>query len=237
MYTFKIRLYNQFNTEDVEIPSINVFASDLGKGWHNFVYQLDTLNGTLNGYVDGVLYNKAFFTANKYNYIPLITDRIHIGASTFFSGLTLFDILDKFKVNKTSYLCKDFKIQNLYFYNKILNYYDILMLYKEKISPTNLTWDVPSGRRNFMDVPSRFFKQRLPGSKSVYYNLYINDNLLSPEIKDYLTVAITNKLRSITPAYSKLNSLQWISTIPTQDQQAYFQPYFTGNTLTDAPLS
>ena len=61
-------------------------------------------------------------------------------------------LLDKFKVNKTSYLCKDFKIQNLYFYNKILNYYDILMLYKEKISPTNLTWDVPSGRRDFFFI-------------------------------------------------------------------------------------
>jgi len=234
LYTFKVRLYNQFDTEDVEIPFININAEDLGKGWHNFVFQLDTLNGQLKGYVDGTLYQQTPFTANKFNFIPLVTDRLHIGASSFYSGLTLFDVLDKFKVNKTSYLCKDFKIQNLYFYNNILNFTDINMLYKEKIAPKDLIWDVPSGRRTFTDVPSRFFKQRLPGSKSTLYNLYINDNLLTQDIKDYLTVAITNKLRSITPAYSKLNSLQWISTIPTQEEAPYFQPYFTGNTLTNA---
>ena len=109
------------------------------------------------------------------------------------------------------------------------------MLYKEKYAPNDLIWDVPSGKRSFIDVPSRFFKQRLPGSKSVLYNLYINENLLTQEMKDYLTVAITDKLKNITPAYSKLNSLQWISTIPAQEEKPYFQPFFAGNTLTEAP--
>jgi len=234
-YTFKIRLYNQLNNEDVEIPSITVDSQDLDTGYHHFAIVLNTVEGYLKTYLDGELYRTTQFTPKKYAFTPLVTDRIFAGATPFYNGGLLSELLDKRKNAATSYFAKNLDVQNLYFYNTELNYYDIGMHYKQKNYPKDLTWDVPSGRRNFIDVASRYFKQKVPGAKSGLYNVYINDNILDSQSKDKLSVAIVNRLKTIMPGYSKLNALKWVTTIPSQSAN-YVQPFFPGNTLTNGAV-
>jgi len=234
-YTFKIRLYNQFNNEDIEIPSITVDSLDLDTGFHHFAIVLNTIEGYLKVYLDGELYRITTFSPNKYNFTPLVTDRIFAGATPFYNGSLLSNILDKRKDTAISYFAKNLDVQNLYFYNNELNYFDIGMHYKQKVYPSNLTWDVPSGRRNFIDVASRYFRQKVPGAKSGLYNVIINDNILDSQCKDRLSVSIVNKLNSIMPGYSKLNKLRWVTTIPSQSAN-YVQPFFPGNTLTNSSV-
>lgn len=235
-YTFKIRLYNPLNTEDLEIPQITVQATDLNRGSHHFAIVCDSTQGTLTVYVDKQLYGQASFTPQKYNFTPLITNRVFAGATTFYGGLLLADYLDKNKVVKSSYFCKGFDVQRLYFYNRALDYYDVAMHYGEKISPKTLTWDVPSGRRNFTESISRFFKQKIPGAKSGLFNLWINSNLLSDQSKQILEVAIAEKIKNLTPAYSRLNSINWYSNNSAISGQYVFS-YLPNNTLTDgAPV-
>ena len=231
--TFKARLYNQFNTEDIAIPSVTVQGSDLDSGYHHFAIALNPPAGTLKLYLDGELYGTTSFEPNKYNFMPLLTDRVFAGATPYYNGLLLSDYLDKAKSIKTSYFVKDFEIQNFYLYNRELDYFDVGMHYKERIMPNDLTFDMPSGKRNFLDIASRYFKQGVPGAKSTLYNIYINDNVLDNTCRDRLNVAIINKIKDITPAYSKLNNLKWITTLPSQSA-TYLQPYFPGNTLTNA---
>jgi len=212
---------------------VSVDAEDLDTGYHHFAIVLNPPEGYLKLYLDGEIYDTTFFEQNKYNYIPLITNRIFVGATPFYNGILLSDILDKDKDVKTSYFVKNLEVQNMYMYSSELDYFDVGMHYKEKIYPNNLIFDVPSGKRNFIDVISRYFKQKVPGAKSTLYNVYINDNILDEICRGRLGVAIINKLKEITPSYSKLNSLTWVTTLPSQSAD-YIQPFFPGNTLTNA---
>jgi hypothetical protein len=232
-FTFKTRLYNQFNNEDIEIPSITVNSNDLDAGYHHFAIILNPPQGYMKLYLDGELYDTINFEQAKYNYIPLVVNRLFVGATPFYNGILLSKLLDKEKDFKTSYFVKDLEVENIYIYSTELDYFDIGMHYKEKIYPNNLIFDMPSGRRNFMDVVTRYFKHKVPGAKSTLYNVYINDNILDDTCRSRLGVAIINKLKELTPAYSKLNSLNWVTTLPSQSAD-YLQPYFPGNTLTNA---
>lgn len=231
-YSFKIRLYNQFNTEDLEIPEPIILATDLNPGYHHFSTVVNTVNGTVKIYLDGELYSTAQFTPKKYVFIPLVTDTIVVGACPFYSGLLFNDYLQKLK-KTTSYYVRDLKLQNIYIHNKELNRIDIAMLYKEKIPPQDLVWDVPSGRRNYIETVSRYFKQSIPGAKSTLFNVYINDNLMDAKCRSYLETAVVKSLKDTIPGYSKLNKLKWITNLPGLTGE-YLQPYFPGNTLTDA---
>jgi len=234
-YTFKIRLYNQFNTEDIEIPRATVYADDLNPGYHHFSIAVNTVKGYTKLYLDGELYETINFTPSKYSFTPLVVDDIVVGACPFYNG-SLFDTFLSNNNPKGSYFAKDIQLQNLYIHNTELNYFDINMLYKEKNVPQDLVWDVPSGRRNYMETVSRYFTQQVPGAKSTLFNVYINDSILNQECRDYLQTAITKKIKDIVPGYSKLNKLQWVTNLPAQSAE-YFQPYFPGNTLTNAGLT
>jgi len=231
-YTFKTRLYNMFNNEDIEIPSVTVNSADLDNGFHHFAVVLNSPEGLLKLYLDGELYTQTRFTPNKYNLTPIITNRIFAGATPFYNGLLLSDLLDRNKERKTSFYVKDLDIENLYLYSTELDRYDIGMHFKEKIIPNTLYFDIPSGRRNHFDVVSRYFRQSIPGSKSTLFNIYINDNILDTNSRDKLTISIINTIKQITPAYTKLNTLKWVTTLPSQSAE-YIQPYFPGNTLTN----
>lgn len=234
-FTFKLRLYNPLNNEDVSIPQITIAASDLNSGYHHFACTLNTVEGNMKLYLDGKVYAQSTFTPYKYAFTKLLTDRIYVGTTPFYGGLALHDFLDKTKTNKTSYMCKGFDVQNFYLYKKELDYFDINMLYKHKLPPRNLVWDVPSGKRNFIDSVSRFFKNKIPGRKSEMYNLIINNNTLSKDSQELLNIAILHKLRDTAPAYTKLNAIQWYSNRPSISSD-YASSYFPGNTLTTGEL-
>ena len=235
-YTFKARLYNPLNDEDIEIPQVTVVADDISSGYHHFSVVLDSPGGTLTVYLDGTPYNVSTFTPQKFNYLNLISTRITAGASPFAGSLLLYDYLDQSKTVKTSYLCKGFDVQYMYLHNKALDYFDINMLYKQKLLPKDLVWDVPSGKRSFIDSVSRFFKQKIPGGKSGLFNLWINSNYLTEDTKQLLNIAIQQKIKEITPAYSKLFQIKWISNNPSVSADYQF-PYFPGNTLTTGSLN
>jgi len=234
-YTFKIRLYNPLDNEDIEIPQVTVDSHDLNGGYHHFAIVLNCRAGTLKLYLDGSIYRTASFTPQKYNFTKLLTNTIFVGATPYYGGLLLYDYLDKGKVAKTSYTCKGFEVQYFYLYNKELDYFDINMLYKQKMPPKDLVWDVPSGKRSFIDSISRFFKQKIPGAKSGLFNIWINSNLLSEQSKQLLEIAIQQKVKEITPAYSKLNKINWFANNPSVSGDYVF-PYFPGNTLTTGAL-
>jgi len=229
-YTFKLRLYSQFNNEDIAIPSITLSATDLNKGWHHFAITLNPPAGTLKLYVDGELYDSDTYTPNKYNFIPLVTDTLFAGTAPFYNGLTLNDVLFRNNPARKGYLVKDLQVQDLYFISKELNYFDVGMLYKKKLVPNDVTWDVPSGRRSFLDTASRYFKQKVPGFKSGIVNIYINDSVLDNQCREYVATAVSNKIKEYLPAYSKLNNITWVTNAASQSA-GYLRPMLNGSSL------
>lgn len=230
VYDFKLRLYSQFNNEDITIPVVSLTATDLNRGWHHFAITLNPPAGTLKLYVDGELYDTTTYIPNKFNFIPLVAETIFVGATPFYGGLTLNDVLFKNNSEKKGYFVKDLKLQDFYFISKELNYFDVNMLYKKKIPPSDLVWDVPTGRRNFIDTASRYFRQRIPGYKSGLINIYINDSVMSEVNREYLSTVIANKIKDNLPAYSKLNKINWITNVPSQSA-FYIKPVLTSSAL------
>jgi len=234
-YSFKVRLYNQFNTEDSIILSLPLDHNDLNAGYHHFSITLDTLNGIAKLYVDGEEYKSTTFASGKYAFTPLLVDNLIIGATPFYNGATFNSFLN---VNGSPYYytIKDLSIQNFYWFNTILNYFDISMLYKEKIEPNALIWDIPCGRRHYNEAIARYFKNKVPGAKSPYFNVYVNTSTLDSSCKDALEPKIIEVVGSIIPAYAKLNRFMWTTNLPSLSATD-IQPYFPGNTLTNSGLT
>lgn len=211
-YNFRVKLYNVYNKEDVIEPEIILDSADLNPGYHHFTIKLNTEKGIFELYLDGELYETSVFTQNTYNFIPLLVDAITVGSTPFYNGQLLSSFLYGRGSNTAFYFAKDLEVQDFYIHKKDLNYHDIGVLYKAKIVPDDLKWDVPSGRRSYLDVVSRYFYQKVPGMKSMLYNIYINNASFNQEGQNLLNALIVNKLKEISPAYSKVNKIEWLNT-------------------------
>lgn len=234
-YTFKARLYNQFDTEDSIILNLPVLNADLNPGYHHFAITVDCLNGKANLYVDNEVYVSQDFTPGKFLFASLLEDNLVVGATPFYNGALLDTFLSK-KIDNNFYTVKDLKIQNFYWFNKILNYFDISMLYKEKYEPDNLLWDVPCGRRNFNETISRYFRNKVPGAKSTLINVYVNSGVLDEKSKNILEPELIQRISKNIPSYTKLNKFIWTTNLPGLTAASQ-QPYYPGNTITNAGFS
>lgn len=232
-YAFRARLFNQFDTEDTTILNLSIKDSDLTPGYHHFTITVDCLKGVASLYLDGDLYLSQNFSPGKYVFSNLLEDNIIIGACPFYNGSTLDSFLSRNSTNY--YTVKNLQLQNFYWFNTVLNYHDVGMLYKEKIQPDTLVWDIPSGRRNYNETVSRFFKNKVPGAKSTLFNVYINSSSLDKSTRDVLEPSIINYVSKSVPGYAKLNKLIWTTNLP-QLSASTTQPYYPGNILTNAGL-
>lgn len=233
-YTFKARLFNQFDTEDTTILNLPIKDVDLTPGYHHFTITVDCLYGRAQLYLDGEVYCEQNFAPGKFVFSNLLEDNILIGATPFYNSSTLDNFLTK-NTNLNYYTIRSMQIQNFYWFNTILNYCDVGMLYKEKIQPDTLVWDVPSGRRNYNETVSRFFKNKVPGAKSTVFNVYVNSSTLDESTRAVLEPSIINSISKVVPGYTKLNKLIWTTNLP-QLSSATTQPYYPGNVLTNAGL-
>lgn len=230
-YAFKARLFNKLNTEDSIILNLDIVSNDLSPGYHHFAITVDCLNGISQLYLDNEHYKTQFFDKGTYIFSSLFSDNIVIGATPFYNGTLLSEFLSK--NNTKYYYTADLSVQNFYLFNTILDYFDIGMLYKEKIGPDDLEWHVPAGRRYYIDTISRYFDNQVPGFKSNLLNLTVRSNLLSDECKAALEPIIIKTVLNNLPNYTKLNKLSWVSML----EQKVNQPNFGGNTVTNAEIS
>ena len=234
-YTFKARMFNLLNTEDSSILSLSISGNDLNPGYHHFAITVDALKGEAIVYLDGSFYNKQLFEPGTYAFTSTVYDNLIIGATPFYNGTLLDTFLSKDKGTQY-YTIKDLSVQNFYWFNKVLDYFDINMLFKEKIEPNLLLWDVPCGRRFYIDTVSRYFTNRVPGAKSGLINLYINTDVLDQQCRDALEPEIISQITSTLPSYVKLNKLVWASNF-VQLSGGVNQPSYIGNIVTNAQIS
>ena len=211
-YNTKVKLYNNYNREDVIEPEIIIDSSDLNPGYHHFVIKVNTEKGIFQLFLDGEEYDTVNYSKNTYNFIPLLVDTLTVGASPFYNGQLLSTFLYGRGSNTAFYFARDLEVQDFYVHKKDLTFYDIGILYKSKVLPNDLKWDIPSGRRSYLDVISRYFYQKIPGMKSMLYNVYINNASFNAEGQNLLNALLINKLKEISPSYTKLNKIEWINT-------------------------
>ena len=103
----------------------------------------------------------------------------------------------------------DFRI-----YNRAITQEDLYYIYMSKFVCDDMTWHFKMDRRNLVENIERFYKLKMPGSKSAHYVLHINgyknsDGKIDDKLKLILEKMIRRSLKKLTPAYSSLIKIEW----------------------------
>jgi hypothetical protein len=114
------------------------------------------------------------------------------------------------EINSTAIIFNG-QISNIKIYDYALPSEFIQYFLRSKVVGQNLTWDINTANLQYVEKIDRFFKHKMPGSKSNYFNLKITGT----QIQDPNTRAIIeNYIRSVAkqtkPGHTELLSIEWV---------------------------
>lgn len=82
---------------------------------------------------------------------------------------------------------------------------------REKIQGEDVTWNIPTASLQYIETIERFFKHRLPGSKSSFYNIKLSGlKITDANIRNRIEAEIKLILDQTSPAHSKLLKVEWV---------------------------
>jgi len=198
---------NIYDPTDVSLNEIVFNLSALDPGYHHFAVRFDSFHGYMSLFVDSRPVQTIQFTPRKYKFSNLIYRPFLVGSSCINNSLPLFKYL-----KKNVYLTENINIKNFYLYDTPLNDYDIVMHARQNGTIQDIHFDIPCGRRNYLEEIERYFKATLPGSKSTQYNVVIrNTGITDPAVQSAIEARITKTITNSAPAYSKLNKIKWVN--------------------------
>jgi hypothetical protein len=198
---------------DTVVPSTNIdinliyqSLSALGMGYHNFCIKFDGNVGLLGLYIDGVFVDQNLFEPNRYVLGNLTEDSFLIGTTPFYEGMILTQATNQ----PNNFNMGNVKLKNLRIYDSVLSDFDILMLGNYNRVVSDMVFDIPCGKRSYIDEIDCVFKFDVPGSKSQQYNLVIKNTGISDRNTQILIEQrLKNKLIQIAPGYTQLNIIKW----------------------------
>jgi len=198
---------NVYDSADVNTSEIIYNLSALDPGYHHFAVRFDSYHGFMSLFIDSQPVQTIQFAPRKYKFSNLIYRPFLIGSSCFNNSQPLFKYLQK-----DSYLTENIKIKNFYLYDTPLNDFDIIMHARQNGEIQDIHFDIPCGKRNYLEEIERYFKATLPGSKSTLYNVILrNTGITSPVLQAAIEARLYKTLANSTPIYSKLNKIKWIN--------------------------
>jgi hypothetical protein len=227
-YSFKIKLLNQLNSEDIQKLIFIINAEDLSSGKRHFVFTINCLDGVADLYLDGQLYERKTFESGKYIFSETFQNSIYYGCNSFFNGIPSFQY---FK-DVSDFTYKNLEIENIYILDKYINRFESLYFYSEKYPPNDLTYNIPCGARSFIDTVEKTFNFNLPQYKTNIFDLNIlNSGIFYQSAKEDLEKYINEKIKEYLPTYSNLRRINWLDTIT---EPIYLEGnYNQSNTLTN----
>ncbi len=71
-------------------------------------------------------------------------------------------------------------------------------------------FEMPTGKRGYIETIDTFFKNKLPGRKSNMVNIGINDTgITQKDLQNDINKEIILKIKKVLPATVMLNSINW----------------------------
>jgi hypothetical protein len=196
---------NLYDKTDISTNEIIFNLSALDPGYHHFGIRFDSYNGFMSLFIDTRNVQTIQFTPRKYHFSNLIYRPFLIGSSNYNNSKPLFEYLQK-----NLYLAENIKIKNFYLYDTPLNDYDIVMHARKGGNMNDIHFDIPCGRRSYLEEIERYFKANLPSSKSTLYNVVLrNTGITDPILRNLIEQRVRKTLASSAPVYSKLNTIKW----------------------------
>ena len=209
--TFKLRFGNYFNTDDTNVIDMKYNVSEMSSGWHHFAYNFNSVNSNIGLYVDGSLLETRSGAKDKYGakykFTKTIHRAMHVGRHAHTNNISL----DQFIGQSKYYFTDNIKVKGFKIYNSYLNIFDIKSLSREfsNIQPINLT--LPTGKRNYLDHVTKFYKHKIPGRKAEMFNVNVITNTLTgSDIQLSLNSKILEEVEVSSPVNTSINKINWI---------------------------
>jgi hypothetical protein len=80
-----------------------------------------------------------------------------------------------------------------------------------KIVSQNLIWNIPTGDLQYIETIERFFKHKMPGSKSQFFKLKIaGSQITDTNTRIIIEEYIKSSIERTKPAYTELLSIEWV---------------------------
>jgi hypothetical protein len=177
-------------------------ATGLIPGWHHFAMTFNCPTSTMNFYIDAHKVDTTTITASSiyYDYDnPFI-----IGGNA-----GIFDALDV--QLEMQYHHFNGKFDDVRIYNWELNNSDILQLFMVKRDFEDMNLNLPIGNQFFVEEVERFFKHKLPGSKSPFFNINLtNLHITNQETRTTIENIIKSTLTKIVPVHTTMFKINWV---------------------------
>ena len=208
---FKARLQSYFDTDKTYTQLLKYNTTNLTPGYHHFAASFNSVNGNMSLFVDGNLQRIAvtddIYTGSAYKYSKTIHNPLIIGTEPHFNNITLNEHL---KTDQLSFI-SDCTIQNIRIYNDALNFHKIRALTRETKTIQDIQLTLPTGKRSYVDQVKRIYKHQTPGRMSTDFNIdIISETLTGANIKQQISSAVTESIKSDLPVNSTINKINWI---------------------------
>lgn len=210
--TFKIKMKNNFDADDVRWVRKKIDIANLSSGWHNFSISFDSWKNRLKMFIDGMIINPMTDALTdsgdwgKYSFTDTINSVMTVGASPFFNS----GVLSQYLQQPNYYFLTNVKIKDFRLYNTVLAATHHKALSRVHADIHDMEWTIPSGSRQYLDIVDKMHKHRLPGRKSEMYDVsIINADVTDTTLQNTLTSTIVDTLTGTTPAHTVLRSFKW----------------------------
>jgi len=82
---------------------------------------------------------------------------------------------------------------------------------REKTIASDIEWNIQTAALQYVEVIDRFFKHRLPGSKSIFFNIRLTGSKITDiKVRQRIENDIKLAVSQIKPAYSELLRVEWV---------------------------
>lgn len=202
---FRLGLPNVYDKTQINLIRYIHDVSVLEPGYHNFIIRFDSVNGVYTIFIDGIKVNEVIVQGGQYSFSGIINKQFLVGNCIYYNNYPL----GFYTKQPLYYFTNKISVKNLYWYNQALSYYDMLLFVKLNYPISDLRFELPTGKRNFVETIQQFFKFKVPGFKSNYFNVHIVNLPVTGVLKTQLDNTFIDVINRNKPGYTQLNTITY----------------------------
>lgn len=202
---FRLGLPNVYDKTQVQLLRYVHNITTLESGYHNFIIRFDSVNGVYSIFIDGIKVNEQVIQGGQYSFSGIINKEFLIGNCIYYNNYPL----GFYTKQPTYYFTNEINMKNFHWYNQALSYYDMLLFVKLNYPISDIRFELPTGKRNFVETIQQFFKFKIPGFKSNYFNVHIVNLPVTGTLQTQLNSTFIDVINRNKPGYTQLNTITY----------------------------